>query len=71
MSTQKFWIVMSDGRGIASWPVRHCSESIAFAEAERLTRVNGGKFFVLEAVGACAKVDVQIARFDDGDGIPF
>jgi hypothetical protein len=71
MKTQKFWVVMNDGRGLALYPMRHLSEASAFTEAERLTRQNGGKFFVLEAKGACAKVDVQTARFTDDDGIPF
>jgi len=62
---------MSETRGPATYPVRHCSEEIAFNEAERLARIHGGKFFVLEAIGASAKVEVQTARFDDGDGIPF
>ena len=69
--TKKFWIVVSEARGPASWPCKHLTESLAFHEAERLARNNGGKFFVMEAKGAAAKVEIQTARFDDNDDIPF
>jgi len=47
--TSKFWIVMSEYRGAAPHPHRHLSENAAFAEAQRLAKDHGGKFFVLEA----------------------
>ena len=69
--TTKFWIVVSDQRGPADWPMRHPSEESAFAEAERLARIGTGKFFVLEAKGAAVKKDVVTVRFGDDDQIPF
>lgn len=61
--TSKFWIVMSKERGAAAFPVRHNSERSAFDEAQRLAKQHGGVFFVLEAKGAAARIDVQIDSF--------
>lgn len=69
--TNKFWIVVSETRGPSDWPCRHTSEVSAFAEAERLARTCSGKFFVMEAKGAAAKMDVQVARFGSDDDILF
>ena len=70
--TSKFWIVISEYNGAATRPYRHMSEDAAFTEAQRLTRLYGGKFYVLEAKGATAKVDIMTHRFaDDNDSIPF
>lgn len=69
--TNKFWIVVSESRGASYCPLRHSNESSAFAEAERLARTHSGKFFVMEAKGAAAKLDVQVSRFDSDDSIPF
>jgi hypothetical protein len=69
--TNKFWIVVSETRGVADFPYRHPTETEAFTEAQRLARTCSGKFFVMEAKGAAAKLDVQVSRFDDDDQIPF
>lgn len=69
--TSKFWIVVSDGRGPATWPYRHMSEADAFTEAQRLARTSTGRFFVMEAIGASEKNDVTTVRYLDGTEIPF
>lgn len=69
--TAKFWIVVSDCRGPATWPHRHMSESDAFNEAQRLARTGLGRFFVMEAIGASEKNDVKTVRYTDHDEIPF
>lgn len=71
MATNKFWIVVSDQRGPASWPCRHTSEESAFREAERLAFENPGKFFVMEAIGASIRNLVRTSRFDHDNEIPF
>ncbi len=74
MSNKKFWIVMSEMRGPASYPYRHETESAAFSESVRLAREHGGKFFVMECIGASARLDVVTHKFNrDGsdDEIPF
>lgn len=70
MATRKFWVVM--GTGVLSHsPFRYMSESAAFREAERLTRMHGGTFFVLEAKGASARTDIQTLKFEESEEIPF
>ncbi len=73
MSNKKFWIVINENRGPSDWPCRHNSEQSAFNEAERLARFHGGKFFVFECMGACAKTDIVTHKFTDSpdDEIPF
>jgi hypothetical protein len=71
MSTNKFWIVVSDLRGPSQYPYRHLTQQSAFDEAQRLVRVNGGKFWVFEAIGASIRQDVITMKFDDRDEIPF
>lgn len=68
MATQTFWVVMGTA-GLSTFPHRHLSRSSAFQEAERLCRLHGGAFFVLQAVGTSERVDVKTESFD-GD-IPF
>ena len=69
--TAKFWIVVSDGRGPATWPYRHMTEEAAFTEAQRLARTLPGRFFVMEAIGASEKNDVKTVRYTADDEIPF
>lgn len=69
--TAKFWIVVSDQRGPATWPYRHMTEISAFEEAQRLARTLTGRFFVMEAMGASEKNDVKTVRYTDHDEIPF
>jgi hypothetical protein len=70
MNESKFWVVMGTS-GLSHSPCRHFSEAAAYAEAGRLSRLHKGTFFVLEATGYAALIDVQVTRFDKGDGIPF
>lgn len=70
MTTKRFWVVMGP-RGFSDNPYRHCSEQLAYTEAERLCRQYGGTFFVLEAKGAATRNDVTVAKFDDAGEIPF
>ena len=70
MATRKFWVVMGT-MGLSHSPYRHLSEQAAFTEAERLSRQHGGTFFVLEAKGASARIDVKSERFNDSEEIPF
>lgn len=64
-----FWMVHGDG----PTSYRHDSRASAEAEAHRLARTNPGTaFFVMEAVAAYRKVDVE--RFSlrpDDEEIPF
>jgi hypothetical protein len=70
--TSKFWIVVSDETGMSYSPFRHATESEAFIEAERLSRQHSSAFYVLEAKGACKRVDVITRKFDGTeDDIPF
>jgi len=69
--TSKFWIVVSDGRGPATWPHKHMTEVEAFTEAKRLASTSTGRFFVMEAIGASEKNDVKTVRYVDHDEIPF
>ena len=67
---QQFWMVQGDGPA----RVRHSVRAIAEREAQRLARESPGTvFYVMEAVAAHRKVDVERVAFDDkfGDGIPF
>lgn len=66
-----FWIVVSDSRGPACWPCRHTSQDSAIAESVRLTRTNGGKFYVMEAQLVTEKRDVVTRRLADDMEIPF
>lgn len=68
---QPFWIVVSAERGPASWPCKHASQGIAIAEATRLTRAYGGKFYVMEAQIVVQKQDVVVKRLADDMEIPF
>lgn len=70
--TSKFWIVVSDETGMSHMPYRHATEESAFTEAERLSRSGSGAFYVLEAKGACKRMDVITKKFNgDTDDIPF
>lgn len=65
---QEFWMVLSD---LASTQptVRHKSEAAAKKEAARLAIAGTGvKFFVLKAVAACVKADVEWSTAED---LPF
>lgn len=66
---QRFWMVHGDG----PTNYRHDSLGSAEVEARRLARANPGTaFFVMEAVAAYRKVDVE--RFSlrpDDEEIPF
>jgi hypothetical protein len=55
--------------GLAHSPFRHPTSESAFREADRLCRMHGGEFFVLEAKGSASKIDVRIEKY--GDDIPF
>lgn len=70
MATQKFWVVMGSG-GLSHSPCMHSSKALAFTEAERLSRMNGGTFFVLEAKGSASRQDVRIEVFKDEEEFPF
>lgn len=71
-ATNKFWIVVSDEVGMSISPYRHTTEPEAFAEAERLSRQYNSAFYVLEAKGACKRVDIVTKKFDgSSDDIPF
>lgn len=70
----RFWMVY--GMGQRQPTIRHKSLVSARAEAERLARACPGiDFFVLEAVGAARKVDVEYVDFSNAramdDDIPF
>ena len=70
--TSKFWIVVSDASGMTFRPYRHSTEESAFTEAARLSKGSSEAFYVLEAKGACKRVDVITRRFDGtSDDIPF
>jgi len=60
---EKFWIVVSEQKGAAFYPKQHTEEAMAFAEAEKLARVNHGRFFVLECKGIVQKTDVVTHKF--------
>lgn len=68
--TACFWMVYGvDQRAPV---VRHSSEPVAVAEAQRLARINPGiEFFVLESVARAVKVDVELERIERPDPIPF
>ena len=68
MTEKKFLVVMGAG-GLAHSPFRHGSEDAAFREAERLSRIHGGIYVVLEAKGKASRVDVMVEKF--GEEIPF
>lgn len=70
MATNRFWVVMGE-RGLSHSPFHHFSEEAAFREAERLSRMHGGTFFVLDAKGAAARNDVRVEKFDGREEIPF
>jgi hypothetical protein len=71
-ATQKFWIVVSDEGGMSPYPYLHTTETEAFSEAGRLSRNHESAFYVLEAKGACKRVDVVTKKFDgSNDDIPF
>lgn len=58
MNEPRFWMVYGMGQGQPT--ARHKTFDSARAEASRLARLNPGiDFFVLEAVGAARKVDVE------------
>lgn len=70
----RFWMVY--GMNQRQPTIRHKSLGSARAEAERLARTCPGiDFFVLEAVGAARKVDVEYVDLrsarDADDEIPF
>lgn len=67
-SMKPFWIVVSEEHGPSSRPFRHTSPDSATKEAERLCRVHGGAFFVMEAISVSRKTDVTTTKMDD---IPF
>ena len=68
---QNFYLVWNPGN-LQAPKVRHQSEQEARAEAERLARLNPGqKFYVLQTVAFCAKVDVRWSDENSGDEIPF
>lgn len=65
---RQFWMVLGNGEP----QYRHETEESARTEAERLARqCPGHEFYVLQAVGKCAKSDVQWSEPVDDDGIPF
>ena len=51
-----FWMVWSEGSRNVTY--KHESEASARAEAERLTKAHGGKFYVLQSVACCERNDV-------------
>lgn len=58
---EQFWMVWSESGRAPTY--KHESEAAARKEAERLTRLYGGRFHVLEAVAACERVDVTWESF--------
>lgn len=67
---EQFWMVKGDG----SPTMKHRSRSSAEAEARRLAQQNPGtQFFVLEAVSAWRRLDMERVTFgsDPDDMIPF
>lgn len=67
---QCFWMVY--GADQRAPTVRHTSEAVAIAEAQRLARNNPGiEFFVLESVARAIKADVAFDRIERPDPIPF
>jgi len=67
----RFWIVISETRGASPYPHRHTAEQLAVDEAMRLTRSQGGVFYVLEAKFKAAKNDVVLTNLDSGEEMPF
>ena len=64
---QPFWMVWNENSRDTN--VRHGSAGEARTEATRLVRINPGtKFYVLMAVGAAHKSDVD---WQDADDLPF
>lgn len=66
-----FWIVVSEARGPANWPLRHPTQDSAIAESVRLARSNGGAFYVMEAQMVTEKRDIVTRRIADDQEIPF
>lgn len=71
MNENPFWIVVSESRGTVTWPYRHITQQGAIAEAVRLCREHGGKFYVFEAQHSISKQDVVVRVLSTGDDIPF
>lgn len=67
MTMTKFFIVWN---GVGSPTVRHASRRAAEDEAERLTRIHGGEFMVLQLVNVCRKNDIVWDETPDKD-VPF
>ena len=66
------YIVISAAHGPAHTPYVHGHAHQAFLEAERLARVHGGKFYVLEVKGFAERTDVRTVRYKSEDAdIPF
>lgn len=59
-----FWIVVSEANGMARYPSKHTTEDSAVKEAERLARLHGGRFYILEARGYAARNDVTTKQFE-------
>jgi hypothetical protein len=70
MAEAKFWIVMSAANGPSPRPYRHERKFSARIEAERLARMHGGKFYVLEAITATERKDIETVVLKEV-GIPF
>lgn len=73
---ESFWIVgrrdTPFGVYFSDTPHRHQSEREANAEAERLCRQHGGRFYVFECTAVVEKVDITTKRLRDPDAdIPF
>jgi hypothetical protein len=59
----EFFVVWKDGGGPPT--VRHGRQYDAQAEAERLARTVGGRYYVLRAIGACVKSDIKWDMVND------
>ncbi len=70
MKIKPFWIVWNERPGTPNPSHKHASEDLAEMEAERLSRMYGGKFFVMQCVGGAFRVDTNRIEVSD-DGVPF
>lgn len=65
MSDETFWMVWSERTHETH--VRQGNEAKARSEAERLARLHGGKFYVLQAIGVAELPSI----YREIDPIPF
>ncbi|ODS24188.1 hypothetical protein AB835_04730 [Candidatus Endobugula sertula] len=68
MAQPQFYLVWREGSHSNTPTFKHPNYGSAVAECKRLTRENGGKFYILAHVATAEKRDID---FTEVDQIPF